>query len=348
MVHSKTIVYEWLKGLRERRQRKVKLINEAVAASAMQVILKYPHLGGSKGQAYLIYHRLGYIPRHVYQSLKKVVGRVLFQQVCALNLLPRPSVYEHERPTAVNEIWAEDFTKVSVLGFNYPVAVVEDVFSTKYLGSCVQLRENSQLVGQPVEMAVKANNNAGPDKFLIADNGSQYTSDAHGRLLAKHEIVQKHIPVGKPQYNGTVECGMRDIKSVFYNVFSQNDLKEFAPVDMDVTDKRKKLLEKVALSVNESLRILNEELPRPAFGGITPNDIHAGIGAEKKMANVEYLKNEQIKENGCHWSKSKYDLAKEVLEQMHFSKKELLIKHCFFQKNAFRRIGNLPSDVWTN
>ena len=347
-LYSKTTFYAWLKGPEDRKQREVTFIAEAVAVNAIQVILTYPHFGGEKGQAYMIYHRLGYIPRHVYQDLKQAVSLIVFQQAYALNLLPHPSVYQHERPNGINEIWAEDFTTVGVLGFTYPVALVEDVYSTKYLGVSVQLKENSQLVAEPVEMAVTENNNKGPENFILSDHGSQYVSDAHGQLLARHEIVQKLIPACKPQYNGSIECGIRDFKSVFYNVLSQNDFKEFAANDMNPTDKKKKLLETVIITVDKSKHILNAVIPRPALGGVTPQDVHLGIAEEKKKLNADYLKNEQMKEKVAGWSKSVYDLVKDVLKQNNFSNKELLIKHCFFRPRPLRRISKLPIEVWTN
>jgi len=347
-LYSKTTFYEWLKGPQERKPREVTFIAEAVAVNAIQVILTYPHLGGEKGQAYMIYHRLGYIPRHVYQDLKQAVSRVVFQQAYALNLLPHPSVYHHERPNGVNEIWAEDFTKVSVMGFTYPVALVEDVYSTKYLGVSVQLKENSQLVAEPVEMAVKENNNKGPLNLMLSDHGSQYVSDAHGKLLSKYDIVHKLIPACKPQYNGSIECGNRDFKSVFYNVLAQNDLTEFAANDMNPTDKKKKILEVVTITVDKSKDILNAVIPRPALGGVTPQDVHLGIAEEKKKLNANYLKNEQMKEKVAGWSKSVYDLVKEVLKQNNFSNKELLIKYSFFRPRPLRRISKLPIEVWTN
>ena len=347
-VHSASIVYEWLKGPQERKEREVTLVAEWVAVKAIQVILQYPHFGGAKGQGYMIYHRLGYIPRHIYQRLKKAAGRVVFQQAYAQNLLPKPSGYEHERPDDVNKIWAEDFTTVTLLGLSYPAAVVEDVFSKKYLGNCVQLRQNSELVARPIEMAIKENSNAGPEQFLLSDNGSQYVSDAHDNLLAKHDIVHKLIPACRPQYNGSIECGMRDIKSVFYNVFAKNDLKEFALMDTDPSAERKKLLDKISLSLQESIRRLNDEIPRPALGGVTAEDVYSAVAEEKRKLNAEYLEKEQMKEKVNRWSKSEYELVKEVLKKKQLSKKELLIKLYFFQKNPLRRISKLPRNVWTN
>lgn len=346
--YSKSILYEWSKDIQERQPRAVKCIDEAVAVNAIKLIIEYPHLGGEKGQAYMTYHRLGYIPRHVYQSLKKVVGRVFFQEVTAKNLLPKSSDYEHVRPTKVNEIWAEDFTTLKILGFIFSLAVLEDVFSKKYLGNSTQERASYKLVAEPVEMAVAENNQQGPEKFMLADHGPQYVSDAHGNLLFSYEIIQKLIPVAKPQYNGTIESGMRDLKSVFYNVMSSMDLKEFAQPDLSQPAKKKKLLESVALAGNTSVRIMNAVIPRPVLGGVTAEDVATGKAEEKRQLNAEYLKQEQMKEKSDIWSKSKYDLAKEALRQKKLSNTALLIKHYFFQKRPLRKISKLPPEVWTN
>jgi hypothetical protein len=106
--------------------------------------------------------------------------------------------------------------------------------------------------------------------------------------------------------------------------------------------------EMVTSSFNKTLQLLNEKLPRPALHGVTPEDVVSGTAEEKKKLNAEYLIKEQLKEKVRAWSKSKDDLAKDVLMQKNLSNKELLIKHYFFQRNPLRRISNLPIEVWTN
>lgn len=347
--HSKSVFYQWRQRIEARKQRSVKLIPEDVAINAMNVILEYPHFGGKKGQQYMIYHRLGLIGRHFYQNLKKAMGRVLFQELCRRKLLPRPILYEHERPEKTGVIWAEDFTKVTVIGCTFPVGLVIDVFNTKYLGYAVSPREDSDsLVREPVEMALAANNQRGPEKFILEDNGRQYVSNEHGDLLAKHEIISKSIPACKPYYNGTIECGNRDFKSVFYNTIAGYDLTRFKEVDFNNTDEKKKLVELVQQAVKEAVDVLNSEIPRSVLGGVTPDDVHHKIDNRSRKYNDEYIKKEQMKEKVERWSKSKWELAKDVIAFKGLSNKQMLIKHYYFQKNPLRRISKLPAEVWTN
>lgn len=346
---SKSVFYQWLQGIDDRKQRSVKLIPEEVAINAMNVILEYPHFGGKKGQQYMIYHRLGLIGRQMYQNLKKAMGRVLFQELYRRKLLPQPTLYEHERPKKTGEIWAEDFTKVTVIGCTFPVGLVIDVFNTKYLGYAVSEREDSDsLVREPVEMALAANNQRGPEMFILEDNGCQYVSNEHGDLLAKHEIISKSIPACKPYYNGTIECGNKDFKSVFYNTIAGYDLTQFKEVDFNNSDEKKKLLELVQKAVKEAVDVLNSEIPRPVLGGVTPDDVHSNIDKQRKKCNEQYLKKEQMKEKVERWSKSKWQLAKDVIAFKGLSNKQMLIKHYYFQKNPLRRISKLPAEVWTN
>ncbi|HDP99542.1 MAG TPA: transposase [bacterium] len=347
--YSKSVFYEWLQGLNERKKRAIKLVAEDIAINAMNVILEYPQFGGTKGQQYMIYHRLGYIGRHGYQHLKKAMGRMLFQEVCRHDLLPKPTVYEHERPENIGEIWAEDFIKVTVIRCTFSVALVIDVFNTKYLGYAVTERDDSAaLVREPVEMALEANSQRGPKKFLLKDNGSQYVSTEHGDLLAKHEIISKSIPACKPWYNGTIECGNKDFKSVFYNIIAEFDLTQFKGVDFSNSDEKKKLLEIVLKAAKETVNVLNGEIPRPVLGGVTPDDIHDSIDKQRRKYNDEYTKKEQMKEKVESWSKSKWELAQDVLAFKELSNKQILIKHYFFQSDPLRRINNISAEVWTN
>lgn len=55
-----------------------------------------------------------------------------------------------------------------------------------------------------------------------------------------------------------------------------------------------------------------------------------------------------MKEKVDRWSKSKWELAKDVLAFKNLSKKQMLIKHYYFQKDPLRRINKIPAEVWTN
>lgn len=57
----------------ERSQRPTKVLPEEVVALATDVIAMFPHFGGTKGQAYMLYHQLGLIGQKSFDRLKKMV-----------------------------------------------------------------------------------------------------------------------------------------------------------------------------------------------------------------------------------------------------------------------------------
>ena len=61
---------------------------------------------------------------------------------------------------------------------------------------------------------------------------------------------------------------MRQLKSVFYNVWERR-LREQA-------DEEKTLLARVEAAVEETVTLMNEAIPRPCLGGVTPADVHKG------------------------------------------------------------------------
>jgi len=61
---------------------------------------------------------------------------------------------------------------------------------------------------------------------------------------------------------------MRELKSVFYNVWERRKREN--------ADEEKELIARVQSAVNETGGQLNETIPRPALGGVTPADVHNG------------------------------------------------------------------------
>jgi len=193
--YSKSQLYEWLKqGVRERKVRECKPVSEVVVKGAIEVIRKYPHFGATRGQCYMIYHQLGYIAQHLYKRLKKMVKRLVFQEVSNRKLLPERTTYDHERAGKPGEIWAEDFTELRVFGKKFYAALVIDVALPHYLGARGSIRPDDEMVKAPLEQALKLTGGKGPERFLISDNGPQYVKTPHGDFLYKLDIIQKRIP----------------------------------------------------------------------------------------------------------------------------------------------------------
>lgn len=329
---SRSQVYRWLKGEQlARKARGRKTVPEPTLENAAGVIAMYPHFSGRKGQGYMLYHELGLIGEKVYEGVKKSVRRLLLEEAGRRELLAEKSFYEHVRAEKVGAIWAEDFTELVVEGETFKAALLLDVFDQYYLGWAVAQRATASLVGRPVEQALAANGGRGPEKFLLSDNGSQYISEQHGELLTSAEIVQRRIPACVPQYNGSAEGGMREFKSVFYNVWERRKREE--------ADEEKSVRERVEAAVAETVTLLNESIPRPCLGGVTPADVHHGRQEAKQQQIRDYREAEQARRDVAPRQRSYWEILKSGLGLAKMASGELLTKLAFFGRKPLRRIA---------
>ena len=330
---SQAQMYEWRKEVKPRKEREPKRVDGRVVKATLKLIADYPHMSAPKGQAYLIYHRVGYLPQHLYKSLKKIFRALVMQEAANRKLFPPNTSYTHERPDQPGDVWAEDFTKIIVGGVRYALAVLIDVASTCFLGAAVAHRATARFVGEPVDQALRTTGGVGPRRFMLSDNGSQYISDEHGDQLKKSEIVGKRIPACRPEYNGAVECGIKEFKQVFYNVWAARE------ANGEGTEKP--LLTRVRAAVEETMSVMNLMLPRPCLGGVTPQDVFSGADVEKRAENQAYVEAEWAKPAPEPWKKTKWEMGREALVNSGMDDQELFTKFCFFLKRPLRKIANL-------
>ena len=329
---SRSQLYRWLGGQQlERKERARKRLPEKTVENAARVIGTFPHFSGRKGQDYMLYHKLGLIGEKAYDRIKKSVRHLLLEEAGHRELFAEKAFYEHIRPQKSGEIWAEDFTELAVEGQTFKVALLLDVFDQYYLGAAVGRRATAGLVGQPVDQALQASGGRGPEKFLLSDNGCQYISVEHDTLLTSAEIVQRRIPACVPQYNGSAEGGMREFKSVFYNVWERRQ--------REGADKEKSLLRRVEAAVTETVALLNEVIPRPCLGGVTPGDVHDGRKGVKQKQLREYREAEEARRDVAPWQRSYSKILKSGLGLKDMSSTELLTKLAFFGRKPLRRIA---------
>lgn len=295
------------------------------------MIATFPHFSGRKGQDYMLYHELGLVGEKAYDRIKKSVRRLLLEEAGRRELFAEKAFYEHIRPQKSGEIWAEDFTELTVEGQTFKLALLLDVFDQYYLGAAVGRRATASLVGRPVDQALEANGDRGPEKFLLSDNGRQYISVEHNRLLSSAEIVQRRIPACIPQYNGSAEGGMREFKSVFYNVWERRR--------REGADKEESLLRQVEAAVEETVELLNEAIPRPCLGGVTPGDVHFGRKDAQQKQLREYREGEEARRDVAAWRRGYWQVLKSGLGLENMASGELLTKLAFFSRKPLRRIA---------
>ena len=329
---SRSQLYRWEKGEGlERKQREGKLLPEETVENAVKTIATFPHFGGRKGQAYMDYHRLGHLGQKEYGKIKRNLRRLFMQEVNRRRLFRERESYEHVRPPAPGRIWGEDITDLVVERTQFKVALVLDVFDGYYLGAEAGRRATAEFVGAPVKQALELTDGQGPSEFLLSDNGSQYVSEKHRELLTSKEIVHRLIPACVPQYNGTVEGGMREFKSVFYNVWERR-CREGA-------GEEEKLLDRVRAAVRETVELLNESIPRPSLGGVTPADVHFGRHEAKRKEVRQYVEKEKARKDVPPWRRSYWEILKSGLGLEEMSDGELLTKTAFFHRKPLRRIA---------
>ena len=336
---SRSQLYRWHWGMQlERKARESRPVLEATVEAAATVVARFPHFGGRKGQAFMLYHELGYIGMRAYDGIKRNVKRLLGQEVSGRKLLPGREFYEHVRAEKVGEVWAEDFTDVTVTGGTFKVALLLDTYDSYYLGAAVDCRATAALVGRPVEQALEKTGGKGPEKFLLSDNGSQYISEAHGRLLTSADILQRRIPACVPQYNGCVEAGMRELKSVFYNVW-ERQVRESA-------DEEKILPERVEAALDETVRLMNEEIPRPSLGGVTPADVHNGNQEAKRQEIQAYRARESSRRDVPPWTRSYWQVLKSAVNVGQMSSGEPLTKLAFSARDPYGESHDETGSSW--
>ena len=326
---SQSQLYEWMKGIQDRKTRARKDVPEQTVKNAVHVIMQYPYFGGFKGKVYMIYHRLGLLSRHIYDSIKKIIKRLVYQEVAARKLLPGKDKYEHEIPNRVGEIWAEDFTQVSISGYTFYISLLIDVADSFYMGAEVSIRPSDFLVSSPVKQALMLNHGKPPKRFMLSDNGRQYVSGKHELLLKAGHIVHKLIPSCRPEYNGTMECGVKEFKNVFYNLWCKR-YKE--------ADKEKNMLDQIRSVVSETVTIMNTHIPRPHLNGVTPSDVHCGFDLTKIEENRLYCESEKERTDGLIPKEKLWHVIKEIIDFGTINDSALMTKFLFFGKRPLRKL----------
>ena len=69
--HSRSQLYKWHQAILDRKSRCPKVIDEKLIEDTARVISDFPHFGGAKGQAYMLYHGIGLIGQKAYDGIKK-------------------------------------------------------------------------------------------------------------------------------------------------------------------------------------------------------------------------------------------------------------------------------------
>jgi hypothetical protein len=93
---------------------------------------------------------------------------------------------------------------------------------------------------------------------------------------------------------------------------------------------------------------MNFEIPRPCLKGVTPNDVQKGVAKQQIECNRKYLEQEQQRKEVKPWTKTTWELVKDILFEIGLSDLELMTKFCFFLKRPLRKLPDLSPEVLGN
>jgi hypothetical protein len=95
----------------------------------------------------------------------------------------------------------------------------------------------------------------------------------------------------------------------------------------------------VEVAVAETVALLNESIPRPCLGGVTPADVHYGRQETKQQQVREYREAEQARRDVAPCQRSYWEILKSGLGLASMTSGELLTKLAFFGRKPLRRIA---------
>jgi transposase InsO family protein len=173
------------------------------------------------------------------------------------DLQPTPEPKEPPRRyaiTAPQVMWSEDGTDFKDQRQKKEFLILQD--------ECARYKVNTRLVDGPatsedVHAYLKeAFETHGPPLVLKHDGGSIFHEEAVETLLEEHQVISLTSPPYYPKFNGKMERTVRDIKG--YE-------RAMRPCNPNLSLKER---------LEETVRDLNDERPRPMLGGRTAKEVY--------------------------------------------------------------------------
>lgn len=173
------------------------------------------------------------------------------------DLQPVPEPQEPPRRyaiTAPQVMWSEDGTDFKDQRQKKEFLILQD--------ECARYKVNTRLVDGPAKSEdvhaylKEAFEKQGPPLVLKHDGGSIFHEATVEALLEEHRVIGLTSPPHHPKFNGKMERTIRDIKGY------ERAMRPCNP-DLDLRER-----------LEETIRDLNDERPRPMLGGRTAREVH--------------------------------------------------------------------------
>ena len=115
------------------------------------------------------------------------------------------------RPDRPNQSWVADMTYVQTRSGWLYLAAVLDLYSRKVVGWATSSTMPAQLVCEALQMAI-ATRQPAPGLLVHSDQGSQYASEEHARLLRRHGLIASMSRPGNCWDNAVMERFFLNLK----------------------------------------------------------------------------------------------------------------------------------------
>lgn len=122
-----------------------------------------------------------------------------------------PNLLKDLEVTALNQVWATDFTYIRIdNGFVY-LAVILDLFSRRVIGWAISKNIDADLAVSALTMAI-GKRKPKPGVIHHSDRGVQYLCKKYVGLLQAHEFKISNSAKGNPYDNAFLESFMKTLK----------------------------------------------------------------------------------------------------------------------------------------
>ena len=281
-------------NLEERLRRESAIPEEDVEAMVIQII-DYPFLGGRKGTLKLLEDRKGSIGETFYKESKRLLLELAEKKLAVKKLESELEKNKYKRikkkadsfkkitTTECHQVWAIDFTYITMFGIQFFICVVYELHSQGYL-SIVACDSPSKEIAMLAVVEAIWYSRSKPKRFILSDCGGQFLSFAYQELLDNFKIKDLQTPPGQPWYNGALESGNRDLKYAILTIAMYEA--SIHPDISKVGTSRKKILDFLKSCCLKARKMINEKIPRVKFGTTPMAVLKNEVAGRKKQRDL--------------------------------------------------------------
>lgn len=290
--------YRRYRNCANERARRESMIMPEEAEAAVDLILKYPHLGAGKYRATLIDQEQATISTSFLNEGKKQIAEIVEQEYVARkeaekqleqelkDRRPSAELYDHVRPMKPHEIWATDFVHINFLSYQLRLCVVYDIYSQDYLSIRVGSGCSAELACDALRHAAQSAPHL-PDLTVRRDNGGAFVTHNYQDLLDATEATDAPIPPGTPWYNGSLESGNTTLKRSIKSLAMQQQL-EASHAYKHARTTREQAIDLLQDVADQTRQTINHHIARQKFR-LPPQQVLEGNVEQQRQRQDRFI-----------------------------------------------------------